>query len=53
MNGDTIDVKKVLKWVGIIALVAIPVVLLLKDRNGREEPSSSPGGDEGDAVEFD
>jgi hypothetical protein len=53
MNGD-IDVKKVLKWVGIIALVAIPVVMLLRDRDGRGDGQAEGSGpDDRDVLEFD
>lgn len=39
MNDDN-GVMKFLKWAGIAALVAIPVVVYL--RNRREEASSAP-----------
>jgi hypothetical protein len=54
MNGDDIDVKKVLKWVGILALVAIPVVVFLKTREQQEEEPRYRGDDRDEfATELD
>jgi len=41
MEGNEKSTMKVLKWAGIIALVAVPVVLFLKKRKAQEtqEPS--------------
>ena len=40
MNNDTKGVTKVLKWAGIVALVALPVVLFLKKKKTQEQESS-------------
>jgi hypothetical protein len=47
MDGDK-TVLRIFKWVGIVALVAVPIAVLLKRRSEKESSTESDYQDEAD-----
>lgn len=53
MENDQKDITKVLKWAGIVALLALPVILYFRKKNGKNKQDKADSAADGYFSEFD